>query len=122
MQKKLASRLYSPLYLAIVVREPGRGARRGAIMRGAGAVLDDGEAWCEDEAEVLRTERLLLRAQVLRREDAAYFRSKPWKWSRERAYCLPLERAMAVAGVDPAEGWEMTLCELAALAALAESR
>jgi len=72
--------------------------------------------WWESELEVQRTESMLVRAGVLRKDDAGpgmYFRGKPYKWDRERTFCLALEVAMCKAGIDPVEGWEMTFREIA---------
>jgi len=62
--------------------------------------------WWTDEAEVLRTLNLLIRAGVLPAEEADYYTGKPWKWDAERTIALTLEGAMARAGVPPHIGWE----------------
>lgn len=66
--------------------------------------------------ETERVEQLLLRAKVLRPDDAGtgnYYRSRPEKWAREVRFCETLEDAMRDAGIDPVEGWEMTFLEIA---------
>ena len=96
----------------------GHSARAKLAAR-AGATLDAeiaGVSWTTIPEEVARTECMLVRAGVLREDDAGpgmYFRSRPEKWDKERDFCLTLEVSMHDAGIDPAEGWDMTLGEIA---------
>jgi hypothetical protein len=87
-------------------------------------------AWYDDPAEVAATEAMLVRAGVLEigfggswfgpwspdgaPGGCAYYRSKPWKWSRERTIARILERTWEQAGIPVEEAWEMTGAEVMA--------
>jgi hypothetical protein len=94
-------------------------AARAKLTARAGATLDAeirGVPWHTNAEEVARTECMLVRAGVLREDDAgpgAFFRLHPQRWDKERDFCLVLEVSMHDAGIDPAEGWDMTLGEIA---------
>jgi hypothetical protein len=75
-----------------------------------------------DEMTILSNELMLVRAGVLPEDERDYYRSRPEKWRREIAVCSRLERQMLLAGVDPAEGWEMTMRELIEAGLKAEER
>lgn len=88
-----------------------RGRYTGRVTETDGAAVD--RWWERGPAEVDRVSRMLTSAGVLGDpRDRKGFREKPWKWSRERATADILEQAMRSAGVDPVDGWEMTLLEV----------
>jgi hypothetical protein len=81
--------------------------------------------WYENELELLRVEGMLTRAGVLRDDPKwrADFRSKPWKWSRERLTCNVLEERMVLAGLSTRNWEDVTILDLAeALISVEESR
>lgn len=85
-------------------------------------------SWYDDPSEVAATEATLVRAGVLSATDDPRaviggfdacgarngFRSKPWKWSRERTIARILERTWEQAGIPVEEAWEMTGSEVMA--------
>ena len=81
---------------------------------GTTAARDAANVGAMTEDEINAAELMLVRAGVVNdtTSDRAYFREKPWKWAREVVVCKRLETEMAKAGVDPSEGWDMTLTEL----------
>jgi hypothetical protein len=73
--------------------------------------------WWESPEEVAATEALLIRAGVLCDGETTYWtywRSKPWKWNRERTIARVLERTFETAGIPVEDAWEMTGQELMA--------
>ena len=66
-------------------------------------------AW-QREAEVM-----LVRAGILAPDSEARraFACAPWAWTSQVQTCQRLEEIMRARGVDPREGWDMTLLELA---------
>ena len=74
--------------------------------------MSEQESWWAVSVEVDRVHGMLARASVLPASEAAYYRSKPWKWSTEREWGDRMEALMRRAGVDPREGWDMTAGDL----------
>lgn len=88
--------------------------------------------WWESPEHVKETEALLIRAGCLSRpfgEEGTIvdcdvivstmalhcFRSKPWKWDRERTIARVLERTFEMAGIIPVDAaWAMTGAEVMA--------
>lgn len=95
--------------------------------------------WYDDPTEVAATEAMLVRAGVLSwspralpalvawirdgvdmlatspaTNDVSYYRSKPWKWSRERTIARILERTWEQAVIPVEEAWEMSGQEIMA--------
>lgn len=70
--------------------------------------------WWNSPDEVAATEAMLVRAGVLPYDELAYYRSKPWKWTRERTVARFLERTFEMSGVPVEEAWEMTGIEMMA--------
>jgi hypothetical protein len=71
-----------------------------------------GKDWWESPEKVKATEAMLLRAGVFSDGDTQaairYYRSKPWKWTRERSIARLLERTWETTGIPVEEAWEMT--------------
>jgi hypothetical protein len=65
-----------------------------------------------DIMQILSDELMLVRAGVLPESERDYYRVRPEKWRHEIASCRLQERVMLAAGIDPAEGWEMTAAEI----------
>jgi hypothetical protein len=82
-----------------------------------------GNQWWRRVGEPLYTLELLQRSGVLPHSEdfnaeprLREFREKPWKWSRERLIALRIESIFVRYEIPRADGWEMSLQDVAALA------